>query len=129
MKRELNISWKKLVSSIGTKSSHFWNQFFPPVSFPFSENSTNNSKGLQWVPQYPKLLLTSLLGTLKKWHKVQKNQVDTFFNYLNYADPYIQSTIESPDTDCSISSLDTMGFPNKDHSIQPSVYINKTNPL
>ena len=49
-----------------------------------------------------------------------KNQVDTFFNHLNSVDPHIKFTMESPFTDDPY--LDTMCLPNKDHSIQTSVY-------
>ena len=35
---------------------------------PSRENSTNNSKLLQWVPQYLQLLQTSIWNNLKIWH-------------------------------------------------------------
>ena len=53
---------------------------------------------------------------------VNKNQVDTFFHYLNSVDPCIKFTKESPDTEGSIPFLGSKYLPNKDHSIQTSVY-------
>ena len=50
---------------------------------------------------------------------VRKNQVDTFFNHLNSVDPYLQISMDSPDTDESIAFLDPKCLPNKDHSSKP----------
>ena len=57
---------------------------------------------------------------------VKENQLDTFFSNLNSVDPHIKLTMESPDTDGSILFLNNKCLPNKDHSIQTSVY-RKTN--
>ena len=53
---------------------------------------------------------------------VEKDKVDTLFNYLYSVDPHIKFAMETPANDGSIPFLDTKCSPNPDSTISTSVF-------